>query len=71
MCFFKKKKKIKPSGKFAIGEMVVFRYEGALTTGFVYALKAKEDGTAIYDIQLAGQCPAILYNIEESELRKK
>ena len=72
MCFFRKKKpKIEVNSKFKEGEPVVFRYRGDLTYGWIYAIHVEKDGSVIYDIQVGGQCPAILYNIKEIELKKR
>lgn len=68
MCFFKKKKKEEINSLYKIGEQVKFRYRGELAFGWIYAVKKAEDGRTIYDVQLGGQCPAVLKDIEEDSL---
>ena len=68
MCFFKKKKKVEVVTKFKIGDPVRFRRRGELTFGWIYNVYPKDDGTAIYDVQVGGQCPAIIEGIKEEEL---
>jgi len=70
MCFFKKKKKEKFfNAKFPIGTQVRFRYHDELTFGWVYNVKKIADDKLIYDIQIGGQCPSIIENIEEDRLK--
>ena len=68
MCFFKKKKKEVVETKYHLGDMVSFRYRGDLTHGWVYVIHPQKDGTIIYDIQVGGQCPAILNGFKEEDL---
>jgi len=68
MCF--KKKKIINS-KFHDGDMVSFYFRKELDFGYIYKIKEDKDGNVIYDIQLGGQCPSIIYNIKEEDLRIK
>lgn len=71
MCFPWKKK---PDGipvtnaQFAIGDRVVFKHRGDRTIGHIYRVYAKEPGKVIYDIQVGGQCPYMLYEMEEDKL---
>ena len=71
MCFFKKKKKVKIETKFHEQDPVIFRYKGEICFGWVYRIYPKENEETIYDIQVGGQCPAILNGIKESELRAR
>ncbi len=72
MCFFKKKKvKEVIETKFVMGESVRFRYRGDLTYGWIYEIHAKKGMETLYDVQVGGQCPAILYNLKESELTSR
>lgn len=67
MCFFKKKKKVaKPQidSKYQIGDMVRFRHKGDICTGYIYEVYQKNDGV-YYDIQIGGECPAIINSIKE------
>ena len=68
MClFFKKKpKKIIPeNAKFSVGQLVHFRHRGELYFGFIYEIHYNPLGKIIYDIQVGGQCPAIIKEIPE------
>ena len=67
MCFFKKKKII-PDTKYKMKDYVRFRYRGELCFGWVYEIHYKQGEETIYDIQIGGQCPAILYGFKESQL---
>ena len=67
MCLFKRKPKKVIESKFHDGEYVRFRYRGELTTGWIYNIYENEGGV-IYDIQIGGQCPAILYGFKEEQL---
>lgn len=71
MCFFKKKQKkieITFPHKFEIGNPVRFRYRDELTFGWIYEIKKGPGGKVIYDVQVGGQCPAILKDIPEDIL---
>lgn len=68
MCFFKKKRKIVRetiNSKFDIGEFVHFRYRDELYFGYVLYARRDIDGNVIYDIQVGGQCPAVIKGIKE------
>ena len=73
MCLFKKKKKeeIVINSKFLVGDSVSFRRRDELTFGWIYAIHLKGDDEVYYDVQIGGQCPAIIYDIKESELRAR
>ena len=80
MCFFRKKQKklieqyrsnkatAEEGSKFKIGEFVHFRYRDELYFGYVNWIYTGNDGTKIYDIQVGGQCPAIIKGIREEIL---
>lgn len=65
-----KKKEPEPviSAKFQAGDRVWFRHRGDRTTGHVYRVFAGENGEALYDVQVGGQCPYFLYGKKEEEL---
>ena len=68
MCLFKifkKEKKEKVVGKYQIGQYVHFRYRNELMFGYIYDIKKDYHGQIIYDIQIAGQCPTVVFNIKE------
>lgn len=70
MCFFKKKKKkelVHIDSKYQMGEMVRFRHKGEIAPGYVYAIHKREDGL-YYDIQIGGECPAIIEGIKEETI---
>lgn len=72
MCFWKKKKaKIVIDSKYQIGDFVLFKNKkDEATSGYIY--NVKQDGTGvIYDIQIGGECPAILADIPEEKVIKK
>ena len=68
MCFLFKKKKVYPiNAKYKLKDYVNFRYRGELYFGFLY--DARElDGKIIYTIQIAGQCPSLIYNYKEEDI---
>ena len=70
MCLFKKKKsKVKiTNNRYKEGEMVNFRYKGEVSPGLIYAIKLDEDNKVIYDVQIGGECPAIIYDVKEEEI---
>lgn len=71
MCFFKKKKANKPviNSQFKVGDPVRFRHKDELTFGWIYEIKLGPNGKVIYDIQVGGQCPAVLKDIPEEILK--
>ena len=70
---FKKKKKEEPitDGKFKMGDFVYFRYRGELAFGWIYGIKKDAQGNILYDVQLGGQCPSVIYDLPEDQLREK
>lgn len=64
----KKKEDIIINSKFKVGDQVRFRYRGDLVFGWIYTIKKGPSGNIIYDVQIGGQCPAIIYDIEEEAL---
>ena len=66
--WFKKKKIEDFESKYQVGEFVSFRYRGSLSTGYIYARKKQEDGSILYDVQLGGECPAIIENVLEEDI---
>ena len=66
MCFFKRKKKIVISGnKYSIGQMVNFKHRGEMCPGIIYQIKMNDDQEIIYDVQIGGECPAVIENVKE------
>ncbi len=68
MRFFKKKPKIVVETKFKIGDHVRFRYREERYFGWIYKVYPVNGQETMYDIQIGGQCPAILKGFKESEL---
>ena len=69
MCLFKKKKKKIINSKFKEDDFVSFFYKGELNFGFIYNIKEDENGKILYDVQIGGECPAILKDIKEIDLK--
>lgn len=69
MCFFKKKKKITITGnRFKLGQLVSFKYRDEVNPGIIYQVKLDKDNKIIYDVQIGGECPAIIYNVKEEDI---
>ena len=69
MCFFKKKKsKVVIETNFKVGDYVRFKYRGERYFGWVYQIYPVSGQETVYDIQIGGQCPAVLKGFKESEL---
>ncbi len=70
MGLFKKRKKPEPIiSKFQVGEFVQFRYQDSLHPGYVYSVSKNENEEIVYEIQIGGECPAIIKNIHENEVK--
>ena len=67
---FKKKKKeeVIIDAKFPVGEFVYFRHRDELSFGWVYAIKKDPTGKILYDVQVGGQCPSVIYDLPEDKL---
>ena len=70
MCFFRKKVKIQVHGRFAKDELVNFKYRGEVCPGIIYKVYLDKDQRVVYDIQIGGECPAVIVNIKEEEIFK-
>ena len=70
MCFFRRKKpKEVLNTKYKIGEFIAFKdRHNELTHGYIYSFKKDEAGNIIYDIQIGGECPAIIHDIAEDKI---
>ena len=71
MCFWKKKKEVHIDSKFQLGELVLFKYRNDLMNGYICEIYLSPTGEVIYDIQIGGECPAVINNIPESGMVKK
>lgn len=69
MClsFFKKKKKYPENAKYKIGDYVNFRLRNDLHFGYIYNA-FEENGSILYTIQLAGQCPTFIEKYKEEDI---
>ena len=73
MCLLKKKKtsKVVPeSYKYQLGSSVGFKYRGDFTRAYVYDVYLDEEENIVYDLQIGGECPAIIKGIPESQIRE-
>ena len=69
MCFFKKKKKITITGnRFKLGQLVSFKSRDEVNPGIIYQVKLDKDNKIIYDVQIGGECPAIIYDVKEEDI---
>jgi hypothetical protein len=74
MCFAKwfKKKEKKPVerivSKYTYGDHVRFRHKGEISPGIIYGISKDSEGEVIYQIQIGGECPAIIPGIKEKEV---
>ncbi len=65
MCFFKKKKQQHIDSKYQINDFINFRYKGDICPGYIYDVHQLESGEIVYDIQIGGECPAIVKEVRE------
>lgn len=69
MCWFKKKKKEIISGnKYRVGQLVSFKYRDEVCPGIIYNVKLDKDNKVIYDVQIGGECPAIITDVKEDNI---
>ena len=68
--FFKKKKKVveEINSKFKVDDFVDFHYRDDIYFGKISKVHLAPTGEVLYDIDIAGQCPATLENIEEEKV---
>ena len=67
MYFFKKKKieyKYPEKAKYKLGDYINFRYNKELYFGYVCSAKLNNNEIS-YTVQIEGQCPSFIYNLEE------
>ena len=63
-----KKQKVEISSKFKIGDYVDFHYKDDIYFGHVSNIYLDDKGLVSYDIDIAGQCPATIEQIEETKI---
>ena len=68
MFFIRKKKKFPSIAKYKEDDYVNFRYRNELYFGYIHNAKLTEEGKVVYTIQIAGQCPALIYNYKEEDI---
>ena len=70
MCFFKKKQKkvVITTGKFKVGDKVNFKHRDDVSPGFIYDVYYDKDNSLVYDIQIGGECPAVIKGLKEDEI---
>lgn len=80
MCFFKRKQRkliekysskkteLETNSTYKIGQFVHFRYRDELYFGYVNWIYKNTSGQTVYDIQVGGQCPAIIRGIGEETM---
>jgi len=68
MCFRKKVIQEEINSKFKKGQTVGYKKEIYLSIGHIYNIKKDNDGNILYDIQIGGECPAIIYDIKEDKV---
>ena len=70
MCIFKKKKKvtIEINSKYKLGDYVDFYHKDDVYFGHISNIYLDSSNQVIYDIDIAGQCPATLTEIKEENV---
>ena len=78
MCFKRKKNLIKKysaekssieiNTAYKMGQFVHFRFRDELYFGYVNWIYKNASGQTVYDIQVGGQCPAIIRGITEETM---
>ena len=72
MFLFKKKKAEKRiiNSKFQLKDYVDFFYKDDVYFGIISNIYLDDNGNVLYDIDIAGQCPATLTEIQEEKVIK-
>ena len=71
MCIFKKKKNkvvLDINSKYKLGDYVDFYHKDDVYFGHISKIYLDGESNVIYDIDIAGQCPATLSEISESKV---
>ncbi|MBO4668284.1 MAG: hypothetical protein J5666_09225 [Bacilli bacterium] len=71
MCIFKKKKNkvvLDINSKYKLGDYVDFYHKDDVYFGHISKIYLDSESNVIYDIDIAGQCPATLSEISESKV---
>ena len=68
MCFFKKKKTLITWNRFQLGQLVSFKYRDEINPRIIYHINLDKDNKIIYDVQIGGECPAVISDIKEEAI---
>ena len=69
MCLRKRSKAVSyPNSKFKINDYVDFYHKDDVYFGHISNIYLDEKGEVLYDIDIAGQCPATLREIKEEKV---
>ena len=71
MCIFKKKKNkvvLDINSKYKLGDYVDFYHKDDIYFGHISKIYLDSESNVIYDIDIAGQCPATLQEIDEEKV---
>ena len=66
MFFFQKKYPL--AAKYKAKDFVNFYHRGDMRFAWIYDAKVDKSGAVFYTLQVGGQCPALLYDIPESDI---
>ena len=69
MCLFKRKKKVVISNnKYELGQFVNFKYKNEVCPGVICNVKLDQDNNVTYDVQIGGECPVIVKDVQEDKI---
>lgn len=68
MCLFKKKQKVVLDSHYRVGDVVNFRYRNEINPGIIYDVYVSHTGEIVYDIQIGGECPAVIQGIKDQDI---
>ncbi|MBR0439833.1 MAG: hypothetical protein IJK27_03700 [Bacilli bacterium] len=69
MCLFKKKKsEVILNSTYKKGQKVSFKRRDDIDPGIIYEVRKNNNGEIIYDIQIGGECPAIIKDVNEKDI---
>ena len=66
--YFTTKSNIEANTAYKMGQFVHFRYRDELYFGYVNWIYTGTNNEILYDIQVGGQCPAIIKGIREDTI---
>ncbi len=65
MCLFKRKQKEIIESKYHLGDRVGFKRKQDLMLGYIYKVYKDKNDKVHYDVQIGGECPAIIEDVAE------